>query len=352
MKVVICWPTISGYTAAFWRALAGRGIDLHVVAGEGIAEAPFSAAALGSVSATILPMAKLNDIDAVGSIVAGHAPQVVVVCGWYVPGFRALLFDRRLDGCAKVMAIDTPLQHTWRQFFGRLALRRLLGRIDRLVVAGERSFALGRYYGVPAENIRHGTYGIDHGLFSAVHGQRSAGGGWPPRFLFLGRYVPDKDIATLMKGYSIYRHERSDAWPLTCCGTGPLVSLLAGAEGVTDRGFVQPPDLPGVMLEHSTLVLPSRFEPWGQVIVEAAAAGMAVIASTACGASVEMVRPYFNGLLTAPGSAESLASALKWVHDHAPLLPSFGRLGTVLASAYSAESLADRWEAMLRELVP
>jgi glycosyltransferase involved in cell wall biosynthesis len=356
MKATICWATVSGYTAACWRALASRpGVRLTVVSAdttEADPNAPFSALDLSGVDAHLVKKAELWDEDFLPDLVHGCAPDVVVVCGWFIRGFRRLLFDPRLRRCRFVMAIDTPLQLTWRQWLGRFALRRVLKRVDRMIVAGERAAALARYYGFPPQRIRQSTYGIDYDLFNPVFVQRSAkGAGWPRKFLFVGRYVPVKGIEPLLQAYQLYRQGVADPWPLTFCGTGPLGERIRATPGVTDLGFLQPEALPGVFSEHAALVLPSIFEPWGQVIVEAMAAGLPVIATSACGASVEMVRSYHNGLVVPPDDPKSLAAALRWVHENARQIPDMAGRASVFAQAYAADLWAQRWHAIFEELV-
>ena len=52
------------------------------------------------------------------------------------------------------------------------------------------------------------------------------------------------------------------------------------------------------------------------MLAEAAASGLPLICTTACGAGVDLVRPVFNGLLTGPGDVEGLARAMRWMHEH------------------------------------
>ena len=94
--------------------------------------------------------------------------------------------------------------------------------------------------------------------------------------------------------------------------------------------------------------MPSRYEPWGVAIAEAAAAGLPILCTEACGASVELVRPYYNGLIVPTDDAQSLADAMIWCHAHRDRLAEFGERGRSLAAAYSADVWAERWAAVLR----
>jgi glycosyltransferase involved in cell wall biosynthesis len=271
-----------------------------------------------------------------------------------------LPFNPALSKAKFVMAIDTPMKYDargrFRQWAGRMKLRRLLGEIDRIIVPGERSWQYARFLGFDESQIRRGVYGFDYERFGPLLERRlSRPGGWPKRFLFAGRYVPQKGIDVLLEAYAIYRRRHvADAWPLTCSGTGPLIDQVRRATeagGVEDAGFVQPQDQPALWAECGAFVLSSRYEPWGVVVAEACAAGLPVVCTEACGASVELVRSHYNGLTVATGDANDLARGLSVIHAAYDRLPEMGRRGQPLAAAFSADAYADRWAAMFEELV-
>ena len=154
-----------------------------------------------------------------------------------------------------------------------------------------------------------------------------------------------------MSAYAEYRRGVANPWGLTCCGTGEAAWLLCHQPGVTDAGFTQPAEQPGVFARHGAFVLASKFEPWGVVLAEAAASGMPLVCTTACGAAADLVRPYYNGLLTTAGDVAGLARALRWIHDHEEELPAMGRRGQAFAAAFSAQAWAARWQQYLLETV-
>ena len=120
---------------------------------------------------------------------------------------------------------------------------------------------------------------------------------------------------------------------------------------MVDAGFKSPKDLPDVFSRHGAFVLASRFEPWGVVLAEAASSGLPIICSTACGASADVVRPYFNGITVASGDVSGLARAMRWIHDHESELPVMGARGSALAEAHSSEAWATRWHNYLLDVV-
>jgi glycosyltransferase involved in cell wall biosynthesis len=356
VRVTFCWPEISGYMAACWRSLAGRaGVDVRIIGfRSGVAGmiAAFADETVAGLDCRLLSPAERDDATLIESLVAEQSPDVVVLPGWLHAPYAALASSPRLVGARFVMIMDTPWRGTMRQRLARLRVGRYVARMDRVVVPGERAWQFARRLGAPESAIRRGLYGIDYALFHPLHARRaSRPGGWPRRFLFTGRYGPDKGIDVLLEAYRQYRAHVHDPWPLTCCGTGPLRETLAREPGVEDRGFVQPRDLPDVSAESGAFVLASRFDPWPLVIAEACAAGLPVICTEACGSAVELVRSYYNGLTVATDDADALADAMGWSHAHHARLPEMGQRGQALAAAYAAEVWAERWFEMFAEIV-
>jgi glycosyltransferase involved in cell wall biosynthesis len=352
LRVVICWTGISGYLTACWRALAARpGIDLHVICFPvvGNADAPFASDVTEGLSVTAFAPDDVNNPDKIATALIALRPEVVVIAGWAIPAYNALLTNPALATARFAMAMDTPRKDNWRQKFARFRLGKFRARVERVIVPGERSYRFARQIGFTESQIRRGMNGYDDAPLAPLHARRAAQP-WPRRFLFVGRYVPAKGIDTLLAAYAAYRAAVSEPWLLTCCGTGPLKSQITAAPGVTDQGFVQPKDQPAVFADHGVFVLASHYEPWGVAMAEAMAAGLPAICTEACGASVELVRPFFNGLLTATADASSLARALRWFHDHADRLPDMGLHARHAALAFSAQAWAERWDEMCQEL--
>jgi glycosyltransferase involved in cell wall biosynthesis len=129
---------------------------------------------------------------------------------------------------------------------------------------------------------------------------------------------------------------------------GPLAADLDGIAGVTDLGFVQPNEMPARWQAAGAFVIPSLFDPWPLALVEAASAGLPIIASEACGSSVEVLRQDFNGLRVPTGDARALAAAMLTMHHRQKDLPLWGERARGLAAPYSAETWSQRWEGHLR----
>jgi glycosyltransferase involved in cell wall biosynthesis len=276
--------------------------------------------------------------------IATRRPDVVVLCGWLYPPYSRVVTLSELKQTTVLVGMDSPWRGTLVQRLARFRLARLVKRLDLVVTAGERSREYARRIGVPETRIRSGYYGFDHDVFSAVASCRSAAPGqWPRQFLFVGRYAPEKGLSTLVEAYSVYSKNVQQPWGLTCCGAGLEGRRLKDVHGIVDAGFARPQDLPSVLRGHGALILPSHFEPWGVVLAEAAASGLPLVCTSACGANADLVRPYHNGLVVAPHDVSGLARAMRWIHEHESELPAMGHRSQVLAEAYSAEAWATRW---------
>jgi glycosyltransferase involved in cell wall biosynthesis len=91
-------------------------------------------------------------------------------------------------------------------------------------------------------------------------------------------------------------------------------------------------------------------EPFGQVIVEGMAAGLAVVAAAA-GGPLEIVSNGVDGLLVPPGDVRALADALRRLVDDPALRERLGRAGVRRARDFTPERIADSMRSIYRELL-
>lgn len=356
MNVVICWTNTSGYMSACWRAFAARSdinfarlIAYESNTGGVIA---FKDDLVEGLPARLLKPNEQQDAALIRSLVLEGKPDVVVIPGWANPAYLALARDPALSHVKFFMTMDTPRRDTWRQKLGRFKIGWLVDRLSAVIVPGERAWQLAKLLGFPEQKIRRGMYGVDYESLSKLYDRRvEQPGGWPKKFLFTGRYVEEKGIDVLLDAYRAYRSSarEGEPWSLTCCGAGPYAKLLDGQPGVTNLGFVQPKDQHEVLAQHGVFVLPSRYDPWPLVIVEACAAGLPVVHTQASGSAVELVRDYYTGRGVATGDVKSLADALRWCAAHYDDLPAMGRRAQPLAEPYSAGAWASRWTSIFTE---
>lgn len=352
LKVVFCWSDISGYMAACWRALQQHPqIDLYVLAFQARTQTVFSDGLMLGVPSRLLDLSERNDERLIRQQLLLQKPDVVVMCGWLHKPYRKLAFDPAFRHTRFIMGMDTPLRGTLRQRVAPLVLSRFLSRIDQVVVTGERSWQYARRLGVPPSRLYRGLYGIDYeGLLPLLAKRRETA--WPKQFLFVGRYAAAKSIDRLVAAYADYRAQVSSPWPLVCCGKGELAPLLEGQPGIKNYGFVQPDEMHDVWQCSGAFILPSKFDPWPLAIVEAAAAGLPIVCTHACGSGVEVVRTWHNGLSIPEDSTEALTTALTSIHHQYDSLHIWGARSQQLAAPYAASSWCDRWYRLLDTATP
>ncbi len=303
-RIVLLHSRLSGYIAACLRALkAQTGAELLVVRYPPAENAPFDDRHFAWIDA--LSDGRTMTRAEIQAAVDRFDPDAALMSGWFDANYLAVARRLRRRGVPVIAGCDAQWTGSLRQQMGRVVAPWYLHTaIDVLWVSGERQRALARRFGYTGRRCWDGYYACDWDRFAAVFAPDTTA---PKAFLFVGRYVPVKGLDTLVAAYRRYRTMAADPWPLVCAGAGALGGRLEGVPGVEDRGFVQPDALPALMREAGAFVLPSRREPWGVVVQEAAAAGLPILCSTASGASVHLVRDGYNGFVFEPEDAAHLA---------------------------------------------
>jgi len=141
-----------------------------------------------------------------------------------------------------------------------------------------------------------------------------------PVLLFLGRLEHEKGAQDLLAALPRVRRAHPGT-RLLVAGTGTQQAVLVETarrhrvrRAVTFLGYLPDADLAALLGVVDAVVLPSRYEPFGIVALEAAAAGAPLVASTAGGLG-EAVRDDETGLSFAPGDVAGLAGAVGAVLD-------------------------------------
>ena len=157
------------------------------------------------------------------------------------------------------------------------------------------------------------------------------------RLIFSGRLVPVKRPDLLIDAFAAIAIRRPE-WDLLMIGDGPLKKELQArlppelANRVAWTGFLDDQATVSALYRSGdVLVLPSDYEPWALVINEAAAAGLAIVASNVVGAAAELVRDGVNGRIFPPGDVAALTECLLDVTDAAKIDAMKSRSANVLA---------------------
>lgn len=129
-----------------------------------------------------------------------------------------------------------------------------------------------------------------------------------PEVLYVGRLEPRKGIDVLLDAWpQVTAHLPAARLHVVGADLGGYAPRAAGIAGVTVHGRLGDGELAALRLRCAVQAIPSRFESFGLVALEAWAAGMAVV-GTRCGGLEDVVGD--AGPLVAPGDAAALAEAL------------------------------------------
>jgi glycosyltransferase involved in cell wall biosynthesis len=170
---------------------------------------------------------------------------------------------------------------------------------------------------------------------------------------FAGRHIPEKSVPALVPAL-LRARERVPELRAEIYGDGPerlrVQELIAelGLDGACEApGFVPRERLEQALTKALCLILPSRREGYGLVVVEAAARGVpSVVVRAPDNAAVELIAEGENGVLAPSAEPDDLAAAILHVHAAGPAL----RAATVAWFARNARrlSLEQSVETVLR----
>ena len=166
---------------------------------------------------------------------------------------------------------------------------------------------------LPVRRIEIVPNGVDLDVFRP-------GEGWPAHsgyVLFAGRLVPQKGVDVLIRAFAVLLH-RLDA-KLVVAGDGPLelyLERLVKYSGIPDkvsfRHWQSGANLVELFQHAAAVAVPSLYEPFGIVALEAMACGRAAVASNT-GGLAEIVEHGVDGYLVEPGDYLDIARRLVWV---------------------------------------
>jgi len=308
-RIAFLAPELAGYTAACQRKLKEKyGVELLVVHWPVASNAPFREQIFAHIDHRY-DKSTLT-VNQLIQLLEDFAPQAMLISGWMDRDYLRAARHLRKAGVPVWSGCDTQWTGSLRQRVGSwIAPWYLHNAIDVLWVTGERQRQLAWRLGYRGERCWNGYYACDWESFAIQTPRQFADA--TPAFLYVGRLIQRKGIDTLITAYQQYREAAEQPWALWVAGTGEAAHLLEGVEGVKVLGFVQPEALPQLFQQVSAFVLPSRVEPWGVVVQEAAAAGLPLICSDVSGAAVHLLTDNYNGYWFEVGNAAQLADRMQ-----------------------------------------
>ena len=232
-----------------------------------------------------------------------------------------LSYSLRLFGVRMIMMTDSKFDDMQRIIERELLKVIVFAPFSGVIVGGLRQATYMRFLGYRRRPVVPGYDTVNLDRVRAIGGGVAAPDGTPfaeRAFVFVGRFVPKKNLLVLLDAYRRYRDLAGpEARRLLLVGSGELegeirarIAALDLADRVEITGFLQAEGVAGKLAGALALVLPSVEEQWGLVVNEALAFNLPIIASESVGSRDFLVRNLVNGYVVEPESVEGFARAM------------------------------------------
>jgi glycosyltransferase involved in cell wall biosynthesis len=238
-------------------------------------------------------------------------PDIIICSGWVDKEYLKLTkpYFKKIP---TVITCDTHWTGSLKQYAAIILSRFfLLNTFSHAWVPGKVQEQYVKKLGFRFNNIVQGFYCCDLPKFNSVYKGNEAQKkiNFPKRFLYVGRYYDFKGIVDLWTAFIELQQEEENEWELWCLGTGSIAPIEHPK--IKHFGFVQPKDLDPILEQTGIFILPSRFEPWGVVVQEYAAAGFPLLISNAVGAKEAFLEEGANGYTFKSQDVQDLKKQLK-----------------------------------------
>jgi glycosyltransferase involved in cell wall biosynthesis len=205
----------------------------------------------------------------------------------------------------------------WNEYLGPVG-----GRIGQVVQAlclriPQRAFCFSR---VHARRLREGGVRGDVTVLEGEYaGSLEAREPLPPEpvVVFAGRHIPEKRVPAIVPAMAALRRTAPE---MRCVifGDGPergrvqrLVHELGLDDVVSVPGFVDAGEVQQALRRAVCMILPSRREGYGMVVIEAASVGTpSVVVCDEDNAATELIEEAVNGFIASSASPEQLAASI------------------------------------------
>ncbi|MFE9959051.1 glycosyltransferase family 4 protein [Micromonospora sp. NPDC005299] len=211
---------------------------------------------------------------------------------------------------------------------------------------------VGRLFDVPAGRIDVVPNGVDDRAWRArpraVSAARARFAADGPLVGYAGRLVYEKGVQHLVHAVP-YLRDRHPGLRVVIAGDGPYRDELVDqahrlhlTDTVRFAGFLDATQLPAVLGATDATVVPSLYEPFGMIALEAAAAG-APLAVADTGGLAEIVEPGVTGVTFPHSDPDALAGAVdRLLGDEVFARRVARRARTVVAERYAWSAIAAR----------
>lgn len=195
--------------------------------------------------------------------------------------------------------------------------------------------------------------GVDTGLFDPARRRTALRAGWGVAgdglaCLYVGRLAPEKNLALAERSFAAI-HARCPAARMVWVGDGPARARLAAEHpGHHFAGVRTGDDLAAHYASADLFLFPSLTETYGNVVAEAMASGVPVLAYRSA-AAAELIASGSDGVSVAPGDEAAYVAAAQALAADPAVLPALGQRARLAMLPRGWAQVVERFEAVACE---
>lgn len=171
-----------------------------------------------------------------------------------------------------------------------------------------------------------------------------------PTVITVGRHVYQKDHQTLLHAFAKVRRKLTAR--LVFLGQGPMreeLEALAGELGIADdvffAGFQKNPF--AWLAKSSLFVLSSRYEGFGNVVIEAMACGLPIVSTDCPSGPAEILKDGETGLLVPVEDANAMAAAIQTLLEDSEAHAKYANLAVERAEDFDISVVGQQYHELL-----
>jgi glycosyltransferase involved in cell wall biosynthesis len=272
---------------------------------------------------------------------------VLILARWLLPGKRINISERCTSQNIYSKGLSAAIM--------KKCISAFYPQADRVVAISEGVAEGLLSFGVSRERLRviYNPQNLEEIFVEAKRGRVQERHSKNFSIVMAGRLIASKDYPTMLRAL-----KRLQAWGLrprlAVLGEGPdrnLLMKLAEDLGVSDqvewRGWVS--NAFEVMAASDLFVFASRFEGFGNVIVEAMACGLPVVSTDCPSGPSEILGGGRYGVLVPVGDSEALAMEIRTLMTHPEIREDFKRKSLERAPDFDVSLIAEKYLEVLQE---
>jgi len=191
--------------------------------------------------------------------------------------------------------------------------------------------------GIAPEKIEVIPYGVDLARFRPIKSPTAR----PFRFVFVGIITARKGVPLLFEAWKKLAPNEAELW-LVGSASREAQAAIPHIKGLEIKNAVPQADVPGLMRQCDVFVLPSYFEGFGLVILEAMACGLPAITTTAT-AGPDIISRDQDGWVIQPGDLDGLVETMRFCLENPDRVVEISIKARATAEKFSWDAYGDRW---------